>query len=139
MTQQHPAFPSVADATEAVLVDAGSGVVEDAWPELTDEEWLTRFADAEFDSQLSSLTAGHGFGQREVDEARACLDALLETRAFIASLQAKELRLLARLEELALAEPGKHAPSREREMALRSMAAEVALARPSRRGQCRRR
>lgn len=109
-------------------MDAGSGVVEDAWPELTDEEWLTRFADAEFDSQLSSLTAGHGFGQREVDEARACLDALLETRAFIASLQAKELRLLARLEELALAEPGKHAPSREREMALRSMAAEVALA-----------
>lgn len=122
--EQHPGLAYAADAPPP-----DPGVLENELPpDFTDEEWLTRFADAEFDSVLSSWVAGFGLEQHEVDEARACMDELIETRALVASLHARELRLLARLEELALAEPGPRSTGREREMAWRSMTAEIALA-----------
>ena len=60
---------------------------------------LQRYFDHEFDAMVSVWETEQG----EYSEARDCLDALLEARAVMASMQAQEQRCLARLETLALA------------------------------------
>ncbi|MBX3092231.1 MAG: DUF222 domain-containing protein, partial [Cryobacterium sp.] len=83
--------------------------------------------DLEFDALVAAWVGEHG----EYDETQECLDALVETRTVIASLQAREQRCLARLEAIAL-ENAKAAPKPEhqdyREIAWRSMVAEIAVA-----------
>lgn len=80
--------------------------------------------DREFDAMVDTWVAAHG----DYDETRECLNALVETRAVMASMHAREQRLLARLEAIALtsAEFGTNGDSRE--LAWRSMAAEIAVA-----------
>jgi hypothetical protein len=90
---------------------------------------LQRDFDSEFDGIVSTWTAEQG----EYSEARDCLDALLEVRTVMASMQAQEQRCLARLEALALesAGPGSGASAADgsaRELAWRSMVAEIAVA-----------
>lgn len=83
--------------------------------------------DREFDDLVAAWSAHHG----DYDETQDCLDALVETRTMIASLQAREQRCLARLEAIAL-ESAKAAPKSphqdNREIAWRSMVAEIAVA-----------
>lgn len=84
--------------------------------------------DAAFEAMVSRWTAEQG----EFDEAQDCLDALLETRTAIASLQAREHRALARLDALARhSEPEGAEAARSTEtteIAWRSMVAEIAVA-----------
>lgn len=80
--------------------------------------------DHEFDAMISSWAAEQG----EFDATRDCLDALVETRVVMAAMQAREQRLLAQLESIALTscEAGRNVDSRD--IAWRSMVAEVSVA-----------
>lgn len=80
--------------------------------------------DREFDALVDSWVQEHG----EYDETRDCLDALVETRAVISAMHAREQRLLARLEAIALTSSEQDAHGESRELAWRSMAAEIAVA-----------
>ncbi len=113
-----PVESGVRDELAAGFFD---GVPEDFGPP---PEGFGSDVDREFDAMVDAWVAEHG----EFDEVRDCLDLLVATRTVIAAMQAREQRLLARLEELALAsaEPGRNSDSRE--MAWRSMAAEIAIA-----------
>src|SRR5690554_1617555 len=86
----------------------------------------------DFDRELEALIeewAKQNEQERgEYSEARECLDGLLETRAVMASMQAQERRFLARLQELALDDAGPHSSGATRELAWRSMAAEIGIA-----------
>ena len=100
----------------------------------TIDDALQQDFDDEFDVMVSNWTAEQG----EYSEARDCLDTLLEARVVMASMQAQEQRCLARLEAIALesAAPGSGAPTaggrksttESREIAWRSMIAEIAVA-----------
>lgn len=80
--------------------------------------------DDEFDAMVSNWTAEQG----DYCEAQACLDALLESRSAMAAMQAQEQRCLARLEAIALESAGPTEGGSEREIAWRSMVAEIAVA-----------
>lgn len=83
--------------------------------------------DREFEAMVAVLAAEHG----DYDETQDCLDTLVETRTVIASLQAREQRCLARLEAIALAPADGESSvenQKSREMAWRSMVAEVSVA-----------
>ncbi|GAA3744831.1 HNH endonuclease signature motif containing protein [Leifsonia bigeumensis] len=88
--------------------------------------------DAEFDAMVASWSAERWlFENGESNEAQECIDALLEARAIKASAEAREQQCLARLEALALESAEAEAPSAHgdsREIAWRSMAAEIAVA-----------
>lgn len=89
--------------------------------------------DRDFDEMVSTWVAEQG----GYDATQDCLDRLVETRTVMAALHAREQRLLAELQSLALAlteadrnqaEPNDAAKAETREMAWRSMVAEVAVA-----------
>ncbi|MEO6942180.1 MAG: DUF222 domain-containing protein, partial [Terrimesophilobacter sp.] len=82
----------------------------------------------DFDLQFDALVELWAAEHDEYDEAQDCLDALLETRTVMASMHAREQRLLARLEALALDPMGLAAATGSRELAWRSLAAEIAVA-----------
>lgn len=92
--------------------------------------------DVEFDAMVEKWAAERWAAEHgEYDEAQDCLDALLEARAIKASAEAREQQCLARLEALALASADRENPaharmsgSDSREIAWRSMAAEIAVA-----------
>ncbi|MBX3087483.1 MAG: DUF222 domain-containing protein [Cryobacterium sp.] len=73
-------------------------------------------------------TSSAEYNAAEYSEAQGWLDALLEARAVMAAMQAREQECLARLEEIALEEAGPHASGLNQELAWRSMVAEVAVA-----------
>ena len=79
--------------------------------------------DREFDAMVNTWAAEQGV----YDETRECLDALVETRSVMASMHAREQRLLARLERIATdaVEAGRNADTRE--IAWRSVVAEVSV------------
>lgn len=83
--------------------------------------------DVEFDEIVAAWAAERDESRGEYDEAQECLDRLLEARSVMASMQAQEQWCLARLEAIAL-ESAKGASGKEREIAWRSMAAEIAVA-----------
>ena len=96
-------------------------------------------SDAEFDLEFDAMVANWSAEQwatehGDYDEAQDCLDALLEARAVKASAEAREQQCLARLEAIALESADRGTPrqsdasSRAREIAWRSMAAEIAVA-----------
>lgn len=89
--------------------------------------------DLEFDRMVANWvvdqsTSSAEYNAVEYSEAQHWLDALLEARAVMAAMQAREQECLARLEEIALEEAGPHASGLNQEMAWRSMVAEVAVA-----------
>lgn len=94
--------------------------------------------DIEFDAMVASWVAEHWAAEQWTlenggyDEAQDCLSALLEARAIKASAEAREQQCLARLEAIALAAPDPSgqadAGSKSRELAWRSMVAEIAVA-----------
>ena len=96
--------------------------------------------DVEFDAMVQKWAAERWAAEHgEYDEAQDCLDALLEARAIKASAEAREQQCLARLEAIALASANHSnsaqsnsaqpdAGSSAREIAWRSMAAEIAVA-----------
>src|SRR5690554_6279679 len=89
-------------------------------------------SDIELDVEFEALVA-EWYSQRDAEAAERTeveeqLDALLEARAVMASMQAREQQCLARLGELALDEAGPRASGETREMAWRSMSAEIAVA-----------
>jgi hypothetical protein len=96
--------------------------------------------DVEFDAMVQKWAAERWAAEHgEYDEAQDCLDALLEARAIKASAEAREQQCLARLEAIALASADHSnsahsnsaqpdAGSSAREIAWRSMAAEIAVA-----------
>ncbi len=99
--------------------DAIFGVSPDAHGDVYQQDF-----DREFDAMVGDWIAEQG----EYDETQDCLDALVETRSVLSAMHAREQRLLTRLETIALssAEPGRNGDSRE--LAWRSMAAEIAVA-----------
>ncbi|MBB5631988.1 hypothetical protein BKA04_000211 [Cryobacterium mesophilum] len=114
--------------------------VEAAFPQDFDPGFEREF-DAEFDEMVAAWAAEQrateqlAFERGEYDEAQDCLDRLLEARSVMAAMQAQEQRCLARLEALALesvrntgAAGADAGSSKEREIAWRSMAAEIAVA-----------
>jgi Domain of unknown function (DUF222) len=110
-------------------VDARQGIGFDAAREF-DADVEGEF-DGDFDREFDALVAAWAAEPRDTDETQDCLNALLETRTVIASLQAREQRCLARLEALALASTGAETASGNREtrqLAWRSMVAEIAVA-----------
>ncbi len=84
--------------------------------------------DLEFDRLVANWVAELSSPGAEYSEAQDWLDALLEARAVMAAMQAREQECLARLEEIALNEAGAHASGLNQELAWRSMVAEVAVA-----------
>ncbi len=102
--------------------DVGPDIDSEFGPEL----------DAEFEAMVASWALEQARLDGQYSEADECLDGLVETRAVIASLHAREQRLLARLEALALgpadAPEGASVSGMTREIAWRSMVAEVAVA-----------
>jgi hypothetical protein len=85
--------------------------------------------EADFDEVVGAWIAEQNAAwYADYDEAQDCLEALLETRTVLAEMQAREQRCLARLEELALEDAGATAPGLIKELAWRSMVAEVAVA-----------
>lgn len=80
-----------------------------------------------FDQELAAMvdtwTAEHG----EYDETQDCLDALVETRVAMAAMHAREQRLLARLEGIAFQSVAAKESTGLREIAWRSMVAEVSV------------
>lgn len=80
--------------------------------------------DREFDAMVGTWVDEHG----EYDEVRDHLDALVETRAVISEMHAREQRLLARLEAIALTNAALGKSGDSTEIAWRSMAAEIAVA-----------
>lgn len=88
--------------------------------------------DAGLNAEFEALVA-QWHAQREAESAERTevddqLNALLEARAVMAAMQAREQECLARLGELALDEAGPRANGETREMAWRSMSAEIAVA-----------
>src|SRR5690554_1606659 len=88
--------------------------------------------DIQLDVEFEALVA-QWYAQRDAEAAERTevddqLDALHEARAVMASMQAREQQCLARLGELALDEAGPRASGDTREMAWRSMSAEIAVA-----------
>lgn len=65
--------------------------------------------------------------QDEHDETQDCLDALVETRAVMAAMHAREQHLLAQLESIAVGSESSGGTVNSREIAWRSMVAEVAV------------
>ncbi len=93
------------------------------------EEDFYREFDLDLDAMVASWIAEMGL-EGPHSEAEECLDALLEARSVMAAMQAQEQRCLARLEALALdsvPDTGS-VDGREREIAWRSMAGEIAVA-----------
>ncbi len=84
--------------------------------------------EAEFDALVEGWIADQDRFEGPYSEAQDCLDALLEARAVMASMQAQEQRCLARLEAIALESAGEGATGTAKELAWRSMVAEVAVA-----------
>src|SRR6185312_5513435 len=120
------------------MEDIGAAAARVAHPGVAEAEFESR-SDAEFDLEFDAMVANwsaerwaaeHG----DYDEAQDCLDALLEARAVKASAEAREQQCLARLEAIALESADRGTPkqsdvsSRAREIAWRSMAAEIAVA-----------
>lgn len=97
--------------------------VDDAFGEDLDAEF-----GVEFDAMVEAWIADHERFEGPYSEAQECLDALLEARAVVASMQAQEQRCLARLEALALESVTEEASGVAKELAWRSMVAEVAVA-----------
>ena len=103
--------------------------IEAVAAQATVDDVLQQDFDREFDGIVSTWTAEQG----EYSEARDCLATLLESRAVMAAMQAQEQRCLARLEAIALESaalrPGAStAGGSAREIAWRSMVAEIAVA-----------
>lgn len=94
---------------------------------VADVDALERDFDREFDAMVSAWIEGAGVIGAD-DETQECLDALVETRAVVSAMHAREQRLLARLEAIALASPKLEEDPRSREISWRSMAAEIAVA-----------
>lgn len=93
------------------------------------DEAIQRDFDLEFDAMVEAWAAEQSRYDRPAGwEAQDCLDALLEARAVMAAMQAQEQRCLARLEALAWESAGEKATGTARELAWRSMAAEIAVA-----------
>lgn len=92
--------------------------------------------DVEFDAMVANWAAERWASEHgEYDEAQDCLDSLLEAHVLKASAEAREQQCLARLEAIALASADRarqeHASADNidhREIAWRSMAAEIAVA-----------
>lgn len=120
---------------EDIRSDGAATSVPEVFPEAILPD-IASDLDAEFGADFDAMIASWAAEQARLDgrysEAEECLDGLQETRMVIANLQAREQRLLARLEVLALesADPPEGAPASgmTREIAWRSMVAEVAVA-----------
>lgn len=108
---------------ESIHTANGETPIQDAFQHGFDRDFDREF-DFEFDAIVEAWVAEHG----EYSEAQDSLDALAETRTVLASMQAREQRLLARLETLALDGAGSDSTGKSREIAWRSMAAEIAVA-----------
>lgn len=80
--------------------------------------------DREFDAMINTWVTEHG----EYDETQDCLDALVETRAVMAAMHAREQRLLAQLEGIARDSVDAGRNSDARDIAWRSMVAEISVA-----------
>jgi hypothetical protein len=120
------------------MENIGAAAATVAHDDVAQDEFGIR-SDAEFDLEFDALVANwlaerwaaeHG----DYDEVQDCLDALLEARTLKASAEAREQQCLARLEALALESADRDTPeqsdasSRSREIAWRSMVAEIAVA-----------
>ena len=93
------------------------------------EQDFYREFDLDLDAMVASWAAEVGL-EGPCSEVEECLEALLEARAVMAAMHAQEQRCLARLEALALdsVPDAGSVDGREREIAWRSMAAEIAFA-----------
>ena len=120
------------------MENIGAATARAAHPGVAEAEFEGR-SDAEFDLEFDALVANWSAERwaaeyGDYDEAQDCLDALLEARAVKASAEAREQQCLARLEAIALESADRGTPrqsdasSRAREIAWRSMAAEIAVA-----------